>query len=183
MEDPRTALFREKYGYLDGLTDGFWVWPLTGNVMGYEYCSPGMSIPMGLPKGALAHTPDSWKHLIHPEDLVKAEAALAPHLAGLGDYNLIVRYKYHTSVGADGTILDPPVWQGDWVWIQCRGNAEFDSEGNPTLMVGKHTVITDRVRAAQDASPAIAAMEDAGRELMASMEDLEGLVSKMANDE
>ena len=67
---------------------------------------------------------------IHPEDREKRQKKLQDHLQGkLGEYNCEYRI-----ILSDGEIL----------WVQGKGKALFDEQGNPVRMAGSLTNITER---------------------------------------
>ncbi len=67
---------------------------------------------------------------IHPEDRDKRQKCLLDHLQGkLGEYNC----EYRITVSG-----------GELLWVQGRGKALFDEQGNPVRMAGSLTNITER---------------------------------------
>ena len=76
--------------------------------------------------------PDSyatWERLVHPDDLVPAQQALANYFDGTTpDYDCEFRMQHK---------------DGHWIWILDRGRIlTRDHKGNPLLMFGTHTDIT-----------------------------------------
>lgn len=168
MTDPRIAEFAAIADPFKNTNQGTWIWDLRDRT--FEWISDDLPVCLGLPSGSMDHTPSSWMHLIHEEDLARAIVALDRHLEFSEKYDLIVRYKH-----ADSTDEETR-----WVWINCKGSARFDEKGKPTIMIGQHTLIDDRVLAAQAASPDVAAMKESGDELLEKMEALVCAVGKMA---
>ncbi|MDP5137150.1 PAS domain-containing protein [Rheinheimera baltica] len=71
----------------------------------------------------------TWRNLIHPADLAKAEKALDQHFnAATSFYDIEARMQHK---------------QGHWVWIRMRGRVvQRDLDGKPILMFGTHDDIT-----------------------------------------
>jgi PAS domain S-box-containing protein len=74
---------------------------------------------------------ETWKALMHPEDLMEAEACLQQHFDGeLEHYEQEFRMRHR---------------DGNWVWILDRGRIiTRDGDGKPLLMFGTHTDISRR---------------------------------------
>jgi PAS domain S-box-containing protein len=74
---------------------------------------------------------DTWRRLIHPDDLIKSKDILEKHFKGeLGYYECEARMKHKN---------------GNWVWILDRGIVhKWNNIGKPLLMSGTHQDITKR---------------------------------------
>jgi len=74
---------------------------------------------------------ETWKDLVHPEDLSEVQKKVNAHVSGATDYyecEMRIRHK-----------------NGNWIWILDRGKViEWDDQGRPFKMYGTHTDITDR---------------------------------------
>jgi len=72
---------------------------------------------------------DTWRSLVHPDDLVKSEKLIEKHFSGENDYyecEVRVRHK-----------------AGHWIWVQNRGRvASWGDDGQPLEMFGTHLEIT-----------------------------------------
>jgi len=79
----------------------------------------------------------TWVDLLHPEDREEAEHAIQRHLARETPYlDLVIRMKHK---------------DGRWVWIHDRGQvSSWDPAGQPLIMYGTHSDITDRKLAEQE---------------------------------
>ncbi len=76
-------------------------------------------------------TVKSWEQFVHPEDLQRANAALAQHLAGQTDYYACDVRMQHKN--------------GAWVWIADRGKVTVrDAQGKPIIVSGTHVDISER---------------------------------------
>ena len=86
---------------------------------------------MALAPDEIAHTPEAWKELVHPEDLEKVLEELHRHQCGetpeyLAEYRIRCKDK-------------------SYKWVLARGKVTArDSKGNALRIVGTHTDITDR---------------------------------------
>jgi PAS domain S-box-containing protein len=76
-------------------------------------------------------TIDTWKSLIHPDDLEKSNELLRTHFAGeAADFAAEYRIKHK---------------DGHWVWVLDRGMVtEWDTTRNPVRMTGTHLNISER---------------------------------------
>ena len=78
------------------------------------------------------NTPDfeSWKTLVHPEDLKRCMAHLRLHFSGKIPHYAAQFRMIHRD--------------GHWVWIQSKGRLiERSQDGRPLMMYGTHTDISD----------------------------------------
>jgi PAS domain S-box-containing protein len=77
---------------------------------------------------------ETWRDLVHPEDLERSDEALRRHLAGeLERYECEFRMKHK---------------DGRWVWVHDRGMVvEWTDDGEPLRIAGTHSDITERRRA------------------------------------
>jgi diguanylate cyclase (GGDEF)-like protein/PAS domain S-box-containing protein len=115
---------------LSGGDIGFWDWHIPSNSVLYSKRWYAM---LGLPEGDGTLDLATWTTLIHPDDLVKVNAALASHLEGKAPvYECEHRVRH-----ADGR----------WLWLFDRGKVvERDNAGAPVRAVGSYIEITDRKR-------------------------------------
>jgi len=113
---------------LEATTDGFWDWNLETDEV---FFSDTWSESLGYKPGELKPNVDSWKKLVHPEDMPKVMAALAPHLEGK---TLFYQCENRLLTKA-----------GYWRWNLDRGKVvKRDANGAPLRMVGSDTDITER---------------------------------------
>lgn len=124
-------LMSEKFfKFLDLTSDGFWEWDLLNPE--YEYYSPRFKQMLGYEDDELENIPETWRKLIHPDDLKIAMENFEKHK---NDPNYIyyqkVRYKHKS---------------GKEINIICRGSIIRDNNNNPISMIGSHTDITDIVK-------------------------------------
>ncbi len=78
-------------------------------------------------------TIETWKKLAHPDDYKKSNKLLKEHFRGITEfYDFETRMKHKN---------------GSMVWVIDRGQVvEWDSDGEPLIMMGTHTDISSRKR-------------------------------------
>ena len=112
---------------LEGSGDGVWDWHID---TGYVYFSPQWKRMLGYEPDELEDAHESWKSLIHPDDLSAVQLAVDQHLAGETEvYTKEYRIKNKT---------------GKYIWILARGKFLRDETGTAVRMIGTHTDITQR---------------------------------------
>ena len=119
---------------LDIVLAGYWDWDIPNH---QEYLSPGFKRMFGYEAHELPNTPESWQHLIFPEDLLKVLDSFELHVQSRGKvpYCNEVRYRHK---------------DGSTVWVLCSGQViKWDEVGNPLRMIGCHIDISDRKQAEQ----------------------------------
>ena len=118
---------------VSGSKDGIWDWNLASGEMFY---SDQWLAMLGFGPGELPETREAWASRIHPADLERVSAELERHLRGETEY-----YQSEFRMRRK---------DGEYTWIQSRGQALFDDAGKPLRMAGSHTDISER-RAAEAA--------------------------------
>ncbi|MBN3875417.1 MULTISPECIES: PAS domain S-box protein [unclassified Nostoc] len=117
---------------LEVVLAGYWDWDIPGN---QEYLSLTFKQMLGYEDRELPNTPESWQHLIFPEDLLAVLELFEQHVQSRGQipfYNE-VRYRHKN---------------GSTVWVICSGRViAWDRDGNPLRMIGCHINITQRKQA------------------------------------
>ena len=112
--------------YFAATTDGIWDWNLLTDEV---FFSPRWLESLGYEPDELEPTIESWKKLMHPDDLPKLMTALNNHLAGKSK-------GYH----CENRILRK---DGTWRWNLDQGQiVKKDEMGRPLRMVGSDTDIT-----------------------------------------
>ena len=112
---------------LQGNKDGIWDWDVATDSM---FHSDRYRELFGFGPGEEPASHDAWLSCIHPEDQAMVRQKLADHLQGLSPY-FEVEYRCRDK-------------DGQYKWIQDRGRAHWDAQGQPIRMVGSSTDITDR---------------------------------------
>jgi len=117
---------------LRGANDGVWDWNLeTGEV----YYSHRWKAMLGYEEDEVANRFESWRHLVHPDDLERALATVQSYLDGRAPaFELEHRLRHK---------------DGSYRWVLARGISVQSADGRPHRMVGSHTDVTDRKRVEQ----------------------------------
>ncbi len=112
---------------LEGTADGIWDWDFnTGNA----YFSPQYYLMLGYEPGEFQSSYESWRQLIHPDDVEASEIAIHRAIEKRVPYAVEFRMKSKT---------------GNWIWILARGKVVTeDSQGNVVRLAGSHTDVTAR---------------------------------------
>ncbi len=113
---------------INGSRQGTWVWNVQTNATVFNETWAGI---VGYTLEELAPCDyNTWKRLVHPDDLQKAQEHLARCVAGeKPDYECEFRMRHK---------------DGHWVWISDRGRImSYDADGKPLSMFGTHADITE----------------------------------------
>jgi PAS domain S-box-containing protein len=113
---------------LEGSNDGLWDWDLATDSV---YYSPRWWRMLGFEPDEMAPTPDTWRSLVHPDELSAVVGRLYAHVEGRTQaYEAEYRIRHR---------------DGRWLWILDRGKAvERDEHGRALRMAGTHTDVTER---------------------------------------
>ena len=115
---------------LEAVDDAVWDWNLA---TGTAFFSPKYYSMLGYGVGEFPAAYESWRALVHPEDLDRIEGELWRNIESGSGYGADIRMKSKS---------------GEWIWISARGNiVEHDAQGKALRMMGTHTNITRRKRA------------------------------------
>ncbi|MGA2677259.1 MAG: PAS domain S-box protein [Methanobacterium sp.] len=118
----------ERYSLtVEAVNEGFWDW----NVLtGEAYFNPIYYNMLGYDDGEFPASYESFRSLIHPDDVEGFEKELQHHIDNAEGYSIEVRLKTKDD---------------KWCWILSRGQVvETGEDGKLLRMVGTHTDITDR---------------------------------------
>jgi PAS domain S-box-containing protein len=107
---------------------GMWDWDMVTNE---TFFSRQWKAMLGYDDLEVINSFETWKHLLHPDDLRIAENAIENHLKGWEkDYTVEFRMRCK---------------DGSWKWVRSRGQViERDAAGKPLRMTGTHVDITKR---------------------------------------
>ena len=121
---------------------------------------------LGYEPGEIAPDYDFWCSLIHPDDMDRASAALAPLLAGeIREYECEVRMRHKS---------------GHYVWTYDKGRAiEWDDEGRAVRVVGGHIDIDKRKQHEQEQQEAMATIAMQKQVLERAVEERTALLHDM----
>ncbi len=146
---------------LRGTGDGIFDWNIT---TGETFASARLLEMLGYTKQELAYSYDTWRSLVHPEDIDLAIAALQAHFQGETPL-----YKVEYRLRCQ---------DGSYKWILARGQAQWDEQGQPVRMVGSHQEISTRKQAEEEVrllltiSQAISAAPDFDTALEVALEQV-----------
>ncbi|MEG3439096.1 ATP-binding protein [Pannus brasiliensis CCIBt3594] len=112
---------------LQGGNDGIWDWnPRTRTL----FLSSRWKEMLGYRDEEIANYFETWKNLLHPDDLDRVLDSLQAYLAReIPEYRLEFRLRCKDN---------------SYKWILARGQALWDETGQPIRMAGTHTDINDR---------------------------------------
>jgi PAS domain S-box-containing protein len=115
---------------LDSVSDAVWDWQVdTGEV----YFSSRWYTMLGYEPYEFPQSFETWKKLLHPEDLPGSEAKVFRHLESAEPF--AIEFRMRTK-------------DNHWRWILARGKAvEQDEQGKAVRMLGTHMDISERKRA------------------------------------
>lgn len=112
---------------INGANLGLWDWNV---VTGRVHFSDGFAAMVGYGPGELAPHVDTWKHLVHPDDLPQVVVVLQAHLDGSTQHYETEHRLRHRD--------------GHWIWVLDRGRVlERDQAGRPVRAAGTHLDITE----------------------------------------
>ena len=132
--EARKRAVAELENTLDATTDGIWTWHLEANTLSF---SPKYYTMLGYAPGAFPPGFETWKDLIHPEDLDRALSVATRWLEYKQD-------EYENE-------LRMRTADGDYRWIRVRGRVvERDEAGEAVYMIGNHEDVTERKLAEQE---------------------------------
>ena len=135
--------------------DALWDWDVS---TGKAYFSPRYYTMLDYEPGEFGGSYESWKALLHPDDLEPTEQRIAQHLRQLSPFDIEFRLRTKS---------------GQWLWVLARGRVvEVDEQGRARRMVGTHLDLTERKQFEQELTLAKEAAEVANHaksEFLANM--------------
>jgi len=141
---------------LDGARDGVWDWDVPS---GRAIYSEHWTDMLGYAPDEVEPDVQAWLRLVHPDDLPRAQAAMAAHFAGDSD-RYEVEHRLRTR-------------DGGWKWVLTRGRVMArDAEGRPVRMTGTHKDISQDKAADEERERLIRELESA----LAQVKTLSGLL-------
>ena len=130
IEDARRHSEEQLSRVLAGSDQGYWDWNMQTNAF---QVSDRWQTMLGYAPGEIQVDVAHWPALVHPDDLPKAQASIQAHLRGETPRHAVeIRCKTK---------------QGDWRWILTNGRVVSRADnGQPLMMSGTHTDISERKR-------------------------------------
>lgn len=118
---------------LESTLAGSWDWRVKDK---QAYYSPGFLEMFGYGPSELPSDPDTWKKLMHPDDIRSVEDAFADHVKSKGktSYTGIARY-FHKN--------------GNIVWVKYSGKVIEWHDEDPVRVIGSHVDLTE-LKSAQE---------------------------------
>lgn len=111
---------------VQGAENGMFDWDVRTDKV---YYSPRWKSMIGYDDDEIENNFEEWQSRVHQEDLSATIEILQNYLSGKSEiYDATYRMQHKN---------------GSWIWIQARGKASRDAEGNPLRMVGFHTDVTE----------------------------------------
>lgn len=86
---------------------------------------------LGYSGDELPNTVAAWDSLLHPDDKEKAYSVMQEYLKTLGHGTYTNEFRMHAK-------------DGSWRWIEARGKAVFNNQGDATRFVGFNADITEK---------------------------------------
>jgi len=112
---------------LAAVSDGLWDWQVAS---GLTYFSARWFTMLGYDPGELPSHYETWRSLLHPQDVVRAVDTVRSHMQSGVGFEMEVRMHCK---------------DGSWKWVLARGRVvEWGPEGEALRVVGTHTDITER---------------------------------------
>ena len=131
---------------LNATDTGLWDWDVK---TGEAYFSPSYYTMLGYEPDEFEASYESWRNLLHPEDLGPIEKKLVDHLKRVEPFEYEHRLKTKS---------------GDYKWILSRGKSiTKDTDGSPVRIVGTHTDITELKQYQEELTHAKTAAEEANQ--------------------
>ena len=110
-----------------GANDGVWDWNINSNVL---FLSPRWKEQLGYKDEEIQNTFESFEKLLHHDDKKRTVEYVNSYLKGeFSIYNIEFRMRHKN---------------GNYRWIQSKGEALRDENGVPYRMAGSHSDITER---------------------------------------
>ena len=119
----------ERYNLI-AAADAVWDWDVPRHKVRY---SPSWKALRGYGPEELSDSEEEWSSSIHPDDLPRVMEAVYEHFDGRTD---VFRSEYRVRCK-----------DGSYRWVQDRGTARRDTDGNVVRMAGMETDITERKEA------------------------------------
>lgn len=116
-EDAKSSLRRLELALSAG-GGGTWVWDIGSNDVDFD---PYLQAMFGMPEGGFGGTYESWRELVHPDDVAAAETAVTTALEGGPPYDV-----YYRVYGKDGSFRH----------LRSMSVLVRDAKGEPREMVG-----------------------------------------------
>jgi PAS domain S-box-containing protein len=150
---------------MEATRDGLWDLDVRN---GTTYYNPAYYRILGYEPGEFPPTSESWRGLIHPDDLARVLQSNADRIDGRTD-QIDIEYRMRAK-------------DGSWKWIYSRGKCvSRDSSGRGTRLIGTHVDITERKDAEASMRQSLAEKEILLREVHHRVKNNLNIVSSLLN--
>ncbi|TSK09246.1 MAG: response regulator [Geobacter sp.] len=109
-----------------GTSDGLWDWDLKS---GDYYYSPRWKELLGFADDELMNEADTFFSRLHPDEVARVQDAIDAHFSGRSPFDLELRLRTREEL---------------YLKVRCRGQAEWNTEGEAVRLSGAITDITER---------------------------------------
>ncbi len=151
-----------------GANLGIWDWDVATGAVTF---SDGFAAMLGYGPGELAPHVDTWRDLVHPDDMPQVMVVLQAHLDGATQqYETEHRLRHR---------------DGHWIWVLDRGRVlRRDEQGRPLHAAGTHLDITEMRRVAERYQAGLALRERTSQALArcSSFEEIAEVAQEMMGD-
>ncbi|HHY22951.1 MAG TPA: EAL domain-containing protein [Clostridiaceae bacterium] len=131
LQQNRDALVISEQRYkliVEGANDGIWDWDVRNDLY---FFSLKWKNTFGYSDRELGNSFETWKSLLHPEDIQTALKRLEEYMESKkGIYTSTYRLRCKN---------------GDYRWVLSRGKGIWDNEGKAVRLAGSHTDITEQI--------------------------------------
>jgi len=111
-----------------GSNDGIFDWNIPENKV---YFAASFKALMGYQDHEIENTVEGWSNMLHPDDVAATNKAIEEHLKERKPYDVNYRLRHKN---------------GYYIWINARGQAEWDENGNPVYFSGSMADISEKKR-------------------------------------
>lgn len=111
-----------------GTNDGIFDWNTQTNEV---FLSNSFKVLMGYTESEITPTFEGWKSMLHPDDVALVRQEINAHLKNKKPYDVNYRLRHK---------------DGYYIWINARGQAEWDEQGIPTYFSGSMIDISEKKR-------------------------------------
>jgi len=147
--------FRRLKFAINSSEDGIWEYDIQNNT---TYVSKRWLEIIGYSENEYLSSIEAWKELLHPEDVELALNVLHHSIAHKIE-SAHVRYRVRHK-------------QGHWLWIYDRAKILFDEKGEPLIVAGFRTDITEQVELENQNKELVSIVQNATTELTLTQEQL-----------
>ncbi len=134
MEDELTRSEERYFLAVRGAGVGLWDWDITTDEM---FWTDKYKRMLGVTYKIFRPERSFWDERIHPEDLPKVKDAMQSHLKDGTQFDIQYRMRHE---------------DGRYIWVQARGQADWEDDGTPSRMAGSVADITELKKAEEEST-------------------------------